>query len=336
MNNAKMGELIRSARKAKGLTQKDVAERLGITDRAVSKWERSICAPDIALLEELAEILGVSIAELISGERHGEPCQEEVHSEEVETAMEAAIKETITYSQKEISAKKRVANRRGCLFGAFAVIFSIVVCFCVLWYKGFFHVIGKYPSPDGHTITTVYDCRMGYGDIPSAGGFTVSDKGYFAGRTIYPEAEFKGLWWSPNGCYQVVSMYTEGKTWLSLTDYTRNIGANLSSRLRRGIYENTFFDDVPYDADGWRAINFDFIQWSEADPEKMPVYFNYADIHGRKQEGYMWYDYESGEVSGEMRIEQGEKGTDPINDLLSDGIQRRRSYMDKFCEIVYG
>ena len=42
MDNTKMGELIRQARKAKGLTQKDVAEKLGITDRAVSKWERGV------------------------------------------------------------------------------------------------------------------------------------------------------------------------------------------------------------------------------------------------------------------------------------------------------
>ena len=42
MDNTKMGELIRQARKAKGLTLKDVAEKLGITDRAVSKWERGV------------------------------------------------------------------------------------------------------------------------------------------------------------------------------------------------------------------------------------------------------------------------------------------------------
>ena len=46
------------------MTQKDLAERLHITDRAVSKWERGLCAPDISLLESLAETLGVSILEL--------------------------------------------------------------------------------------------------------------------------------------------------------------------------------------------------------------------------------------------------------------------------------
>ena len=67
MDNAKMGELIRDSRKEKGLTQKDVADKLGITDRAVSKWERGICAPDIAYIEELAEMLGLTVAELIAG-----------------------------------------------------------------------------------------------------------------------------------------------------------------------------------------------------------------------------------------------------------------------------
>ena len=308
MDNTKMGELIRQARKAKGLTQKDVAEKLGITDRAVSKWERGGCAPDIALIEELAEILDLTIAELISGER----CIEEAGTEELENVL----KETITYSKNEIAAKKKAVNRKVYFSGILGAILGILIYFG-MWYNGFFHKIGTYPSPDGTTVTTVYDCRLGYGDSPSSGGFTLSDKGYFAGRTIYEEAEFKGLWWSPNGCYQVVSMYCEGEILLSLADYTRNIGVNLSSRLRNGIYENEFFDDVPYGEDGRRAISFDFIQWSEVDSEKMLVYFRYKDAQGQVQEGYMWYDYESGEVSGEMRIEQGEKETNPLNDLLS-------------------
>ena len=54
MDNAKMGAIIREARKKKGYTQKDIATHLNITDRAVSKWERGICAPDLALLEPLS------------------------------------------------------------------------------------------------------------------------------------------------------------------------------------------------------------------------------------------------------------------------------------------
>lgn len=68
MNVKKIGEFIKIKRKEKGMTQKDLAEKLCITDRAISKWERGICCPDISLLKELSCILGVSINELLSGE----------------------------------------------------------------------------------------------------------------------------------------------------------------------------------------------------------------------------------------------------------------------------
>ena len=64
MNKERLGGFIAENRKALDMTQKDLAERLHITDRAVSKWERGLCAPDISLLESLAETLGVSILEL--------------------------------------------------------------------------------------------------------------------------------------------------------------------------------------------------------------------------------------------------------------------------------
>ena len=64
MDPVKTGTLIRALRKERNMTQKDLAEHLHITDRAVSKWERGLCAPDISLLESLAETLGVSILEL--------------------------------------------------------------------------------------------------------------------------------------------------------------------------------------------------------------------------------------------------------------------------------
>lgn len=68
MNVKKVGEFIKIKRKEKGMTQKDLADKLCITDRAISKWERGICCPDISLLKELSDILGVSINELLSGE----------------------------------------------------------------------------------------------------------------------------------------------------------------------------------------------------------------------------------------------------------------------------
>ena len=65
MANKSMGEIISTLRKEKGMTQKDIADQLGITDKAVSKWERDIAFPDTATIPKLAEILGVSVEDLL-------------------------------------------------------------------------------------------------------------------------------------------------------------------------------------------------------------------------------------------------------------------------------
>lgn len=68
MDQIKTGSLIRSLRLRQGMTQLALAERLGVSDKAVSKWERGGGAPDIALLPALAEVLGVSARALLRGE----------------------------------------------------------------------------------------------------------------------------------------------------------------------------------------------------------------------------------------------------------------------------
>lgn len=66
MSNKTTGEIISSIRREKGLTQKDLAEKLNVTDKAVSKWERDIALPDINTLPKLADILNITIEELIN------------------------------------------------------------------------------------------------------------------------------------------------------------------------------------------------------------------------------------------------------------------------------
>ena len=66
MENKSMGEIISTLRREKGMTQKQIADQLGITDKAVSKWERDIAFPDTATIPKLAEILGVSVEELLN------------------------------------------------------------------------------------------------------------------------------------------------------------------------------------------------------------------------------------------------------------------------------
>ena len=64
------GKIIAEARKEQNLTQKDVAERLHITDRAVSKWERGLNFPDIGLMQELADVLGITVQRLLGLEEN--------------------------------------------------------------------------------------------------------------------------------------------------------------------------------------------------------------------------------------------------------------------------
>lgn len=69
MNQIDIGKFIAGCRKEKGLTQAQLAEKLNITDRAVSKWETGKCMPDSSIMLELCNILGVTVNELLSGER---------------------------------------------------------------------------------------------------------------------------------------------------------------------------------------------------------------------------------------------------------------------------
>ena len=69
MNQIKIGRFIAECRKQKHLTQMQLAEKLGITDKAISKWERGITMPDTSIMLELCDILCISVNELLSGEK---------------------------------------------------------------------------------------------------------------------------------------------------------------------------------------------------------------------------------------------------------------------------
>lgn len=76
MNKERLGDFIGSERKNLGLTQRDLAARLHVTDKAVSKWERGLSYPDVTLLEPLAAALDLTVEELMAlpeagGERSG-------------------------------------------------------------------------------------------------------------------------------------------------------------------------------------------------------------------------------------------------------------------------
>ena len=83
MNLQKTGMYLAQKRKELGLTQKQLAEKLGMSDKSVSKWERGICLPDVSVYIELCNILGITINEFLAGE--------DIQIEEIEKKSESNL-----------------------------------------------------------------------------------------------------------------------------------------------------------------------------------------------------------------------------------------------------
>lgn len=106
------GKFIQELRKEKGYTQKELAQKLFLSDKAVSKWERGISLPDIQILIPLADILGATVTELLEGKRlEG---REEMKAGEVEKL----VKKALTLSGEPQKCGRKELQRRGLVFGA--------------------------------------------------------------------------------------------------------------------------------------------------------------------------------------------------------------------------
>lgn len=114
MNQEKIGKFIAELRKEKNMTQVDLANKLGITDRAISKWENGRGMPDLSFLKPLCEILDISINELLSGER--------LNKKEYQEKLEENIIKTIDYTDTKIKKTKK----------NFKIILSIIILFVVI------------------------------------------------------------------------------------------------------------------------------------------------------------------------------------------------------------
>ena len=114
MNNEKIGKFILELRKQKGMTQKELAEKVGVSDKTISKWECGNSIPDITYLEVLCNSLNISVNELLSGER----LTSESYSEKAEENIMALMKEN-KISKNGVPWK---------------VVFGILLCFISMLY----------------------------------------------------------------------------------------------------------------------------------------------------------------------------------------------------------
>ena len=118
MDQIKIGKFIAQLRKEKNLTQKELADRLGVTDRAVSNWENGRRMPDYSIVRSLCAELGITINDLLAGER--------VETEKKEEQFEKNILGIMTISMTQKRKHQLTSRIMGIL-----LVFSL--CFCA-WY----------------------------------------------------------------------------------------------------------------------------------------------------------------------------------------------------------
>jgi len=293
MDNARTGELIRTRRRELDMTQLDLARRLHVTDRAVSKWERGLSAPDIALLEPLSEALGLTVTELIRGEQAPAPAED--------------VGQVLDYSRREV-ARTALRVRRGTLARVFAVLLVLGLFWGIkLWNTGLLCTIDRCPSPTGENVVTVYGKAFGdwlefsFRDATALINEDRTDGGYT--RIQYQNTQYRGLWWSPDGCKYVIALHypAKGEDYLALNwlDYHRE--SNLNAYLSMGVAASElrrYGDAAP---DGWPEIRYEFLQWG-ADSASMLICYTFTADDETTHEGYFWYNCETGKVKAVLEL----------------------------------
>ena len=128
MEDIQIGAFIRDRRLQLELTQQQLADKLGVTDKAVSKWERSVSYPDITILRELADALEVSVSELLAGRRDPQPSP-------VPPEVEDVVLDTVTYAE---TARQKNSRWKSILFLVLSICCGIgaLVCFIFFWITG--------------------------------------------------------------------------------------------------------------------------------------------------------------------------------------------------------
>ncbi len=128
MDNQKIGKLIMELRKSKNLTQKELADILKVTDKAVSKWERGVGYPEITLLPELADALGISVGELLNGSTVIKE-QTEISLYENESAS-SFVSDVIEYSEQ--FTKQKLIRKNILYLTIITAAFLIAIFVCLI------------------------------------------------------------------------------------------------------------------------------------------------------------------------------------------------------------
>lgn len=247
-NAGATGALIAQRRREKGWSQAELAEKLHVTDKAVSKWETGRSLPGIDCLEPLAE-----------------------------------AREVLAYSRREVRRRTRTQRRRYLA----ALLALLLAAGLGLWRSGLLSLRDRCPSPAGDAVIRIYDGTPGSLSADKALSLQLWEKGDWRPSVLvsYPDGEYQGLWWAPDGEKYLLAFRQGGEPQLDLCLREQNVCRDLTACLAGFPAEGT---------------EYQFLQWSE-DGGALLLHYRAAG-----QSGYFWYDIASGEVSGGW--EMGENG----------------------------
>ena len=139
-----IGQFIAALRKANGMTQQEVADRLNVSNKAVSRWERDECAPDISLLPAIAEMFGITCDELLRGERLSSVAATEPKKPKAEKQIKALVERTVSGFRTMIYISVAVSLiGLVCMFGisygfyrpviGFSIMLLFEICACAIF-----------------------------------------------------------------------------------------------------------------------------------------------------------------------------------------------------------
>ena len=213
MDREMLGRFIAQRRKERNMTQRELAEKLHVTDKAVSKWERGAGCPDISLLEPLAAALELSVDQLLTYQTapaEPEPAEEPVTSQAVQAVLDLTLAE-------------RRARRRRRWFIAMAVTLSLIVLAVVYVFLSSLQARGDLfrnessTSPDGSITVLTYAGSFGNPAVKVTKPVNMQrrwgDGSVNAGMSeSYPNTKITGLYWSPDSAYLAIGQSVRDET----------------------------------------------------------------------------------------------------------------------------
>ena len=191
MDKTRTGSLIAEVRMEKNLTQRELAEALHVSDRAVSKWERGAGFPDVSILEPLADALGLSVLDLLRGERGADP------------EPEVTVREALSSLARQ--AREKTRRRWGQLFGGLcALAMAGFVLFAILDRSGAFlrdislevpaTVYGAEGAPIGETTVSIDGERRILGDRSYVGRFAIDAVEPTCREYVHARIRWDAMW----------------------------------------------------------------------------------------------------------------------------------------------